>query len=157
MEASSDESKQALLGAVSRALESYEQGKVNPQHFSALLENLQVVLQAVADGAEGDSDGGPCEHEGASDVANGVAADQYDDASSAQTDVSASPGAAACQPWLHGCVHNRQLRHQQQRHSAGSQQQLTARWRCKQHLNQQQQQQLRDRDQEEDGEGVDGG
>ena len=55
------ESKQALLSAVARALDSYEQGKLDPLHFSGLLEQLQVVLEAVAAGSEGgdgdDADG----------------------------------------------------------------------------------------------------
>ncbi|KAG2430728.1 hypothetical protein HYH02_013568 [Chlamydomonas schloesseri] len=56
-----EDAKAALFSAVSRALESYERGAVNPQHFSALLEQLQLVLeQALTDvpGAkEHDQDG----------------------------------------------------------------------------------------------------
>ncbi|PNW88925.1 hypothetical protein CHLRE_01g050800v5 [Chlamydomonas reinhardtii] len=54
-----EEAKQALFSAVSRALESYERGAVNPQHFSALLEQLQLVLeQALTDvpGGKGNHD-----------------------------------------------------------------------------------------------------
>ncbi|KAG2425333.1 hypothetical protein HXX76_013747 [Chlamydomonas incerta] len=50
--------KQALFSAVSRALESYERGSVNPQHFSALLEQLQLVLEQAlnSNGEDHDQD-----------------------------------------------------------------------------------------------------
>ncbi|GIL85430.1 hypothetical protein Vretimale_10625 [Volvox reticuliferus] len=47
MSLSNEESRRALLGAVSRALDSYEAGKLNPLLISPLLEQLQVVLEAV--------------------------------------------------------------------------------------------------------------
>ncbi|GLI60412.1 hypothetical protein VaNZ11_002563, partial [Volvox africanus] len=48
MSLSNEDSRKALLGAVSRALDSYEAGKLNPLLISPLLEQLQLVLEAVA-------------------------------------------------------------------------------------------------------------
>lgn len=55
-----EEAKQALYGAIGRALESYERGRLPPAAFSTLLEQLQVVLEAeVAATQEGYRSGAP--------------------------------------------------------------------------------------------------